>query len=133
MKLKKLLSLTLTGAMAISMLAGCGGNPESQATQTSAQGDSTDEGADASGDSGSVDSGTADASDDGADSRGNDRDYSCVKNSGTVDESASEAVEEAVNEITQKEINVAVDLMWVDSAKYETQVPMMITAMKRWT
>ena len=46
---------------------------------------------------------------------------------GTVDESASEAVEEAVNEITQKEINVAVDLMWVDSAKYETQVPMMIT------
>ena len=46
---------------------------------------------------------------------------------GTVDESASDAVEEAVNEITRREINVAVDLMWVDSAKYETQVPMMIT------
>ena len=127
MKLKKLLSLTLTGAMALSMLAGCGGNPESQATQTSAQGDSTDGGADASGDSGSVDSGTADASDDGADSGEMTEITVVLRTLGTVDESASEAVEEAVNEITQKEINVAVDLMWVDSAKYETQVPMMIT------
>lgn len=124
MKCKKLLSMLLTGAMAASLLAGCGGNPESEA-QPAGQSQNGQEAA----------GGGSEGSQDGSGSEGNAAADSgemteitvVLRTLGTVDESASDAVEEAVNEITQSRINVAVDLMWVDSAKYETQVPMMIT------
>lgn len=116
MKLKKAGLAILTGSILMSTLYGCGGNPEgvtdnsqknnkdvSQNTVQSQGGNSTQ-------------------------STGEATDITVVlRTLGTVEESASEAVEEAVNEITKRELNINVDLIWVDSAKYETQVPMMIT------
>ena len=115
MKLKKAGLAILTGSILMSTLYGCGGNPEgvadnsqknnkdvSQNTVQSQGGNSTQ-------------------------STGEATDITVVlRTLGTVEESASEAVEEAVNEITKRELNINVDLIWVDSAKYETQVPMMI-------
>ena len=120
MKFKKLLSAVLASAMITGMLAGCGGNPESE-VPPSASGDTSGS---TQSDSGSQSSNDAQAQDDS----GEMTEITVVlRTLGTVEESASDAVEEAVNEITQREINVAVDLMWIDSAQYETQVPMMIT------
>lgn len=116
MKLKKAGLAILTGSILMSTLYGCGGNPEgvadnsqknnqdvSQNTVQSQGGNSTQ-------------------------TTGEATDITVVlRTLGTVEESASEAVEEAVNEITRRELNINVDLIWVDSAKYETQVPMMIT------
>lgn len=45
-----------------------------------------------------------------------------------VDETATEAVEAKVNEMTEADINVHVDLQWYDAVTYGTQVPMMIQA-----
>lgn len=126
MKLKKLLATVLASVMAVGLLAGCGGNPENaapQTTQTKAQ--ANDPGASDQSDAAPATSAdtpeTAPVSEEMTDIT------VILRTLGTVDEAASEAVEQAVNEITQREINVAVDLMWIDSAKYETQVPMMIT------
>lgn len=94
MELKKLMALLMTGAMAGSLLAGCG------ATRRARPQEMTEI-------------------------------TVVLRTLGTVDEYASEAVEEAVNEITQSQIQVAVDLLWVDSAKYETQVPMMIAGSEK--
>lgn len=115
MKRQKLLSAISAITILASIITGCGGNPESLA-------DSTDH----ANDSASLQNESKASSSSG----GNEEITEItvvLRTLGTVDESASDAVEEAVNEITRREINVAVDLMWVDSAKYETQVPMMIT------
>lgn len=115
MKRQKLLSAISAITILASIITGCGGNPESFA-------DSTDH----ANDSASLQNESKASSSSG----GNEEITEItvvLRTLGTVDESASDAVEEAVNEITRREINVAVDLMWVDSAKYETQVPMMIT------
>lgn len=115
MKLKKLLSLVLAGAMTAGILSGCGGNREDAAVQTDISGTESGQAQNETSDNTQTDTGEM-------------TEITVVlRTLGTVDESASDAVEEAVNEITQSRINVAVDLMWVDSAKYETQVPMMIT------
>ena len=128
MKCKKLLSMLLTGAMAASLLAGCGGNPESEAQPSGqsqngqeASGGGEEGGQDSSGNEGNAAAGSGEMTEITV----------VLRTLGTVDESASAAVEEAVNEITQSRINVAVDLMWIDSAKYETQVPMMITGSEK--
>lgn len=143
MKLKKLMALLLTGAMAGSLLAGCGGNPESEATGNDAavaddggsagSGSAENDGDAAGGDdaANSSDAAGSDAAGDGSASGEMTEITVVLRTLGTVDESASEAVEEAVNEITQSQIQVAVDLMWVDSAKYETQVPMMIAGSEK--
>lgn len=115
MKRQKLLSAISAITILASIITGCGGNPESFA-------DSTDH----ANDSASLQNESKASSSSG----GNEEITEItvvLRTLGTVDESASDAVEEAVNKITRREINVAVDLMWVDSAKYETQVPMMIT------
>lgn len=119
MKLKKLLSLVLAGAMTAGILSGCGGNREDAAVQTDISGTASGQEQNINSDNTQNDSGEM-------------TEITVVlRTLGTVDESASDAVEEAVNEITQSRINVSVDLMWVDSAKYETQVPMMITGSEK--
>lgn len=124
MKLKKLLSTVLAGVMVAGLLSGCGGNPEGGAGQTTTQAAANGNVSDSDNQSGAADTkapDTAPASEEMTDIT------VILRTLGTVDEAASEAVETAVNEITQREIKVSVDLMWIDSAKYETQVPMMIT------
>ncbi len=116
MKLKKAGLAILTGSILMSTLYGCGGNPEGVADN--AQNNNQD-----------ASQNTAQSQDgNSTQSTGEATDITVVlRTLGTVEESASEAVEEAVNEITKRELNINVDLIWVDSAKYETQVPMMIT------
>lgn len=45
-----------------------------------------------------------------------------------MDSSQTDAVEEAVNALTEKDINVHVDIEWYDATTYGTQIPMMIQA-----
>ena len=98
MKCKKLLSMLLTGAMAASLLAGCGGNPESEAQPSGqsqngqeASGGGEEGGQDSSGNEGNAAAGSGEMTEITV----------VLRTLGTVDESASAAVEEAVNEITQ--------------------------------
>ncbi len=109
MKFKKLLPVVLAGVI----LSGCGGNPESEAV-TSESGAASE----------SVQSDDAQAQDGSEELT---EITVVLRTLGAVEESATVAVEEAVNEITQREINVAVDLIWIDSSQYGTQVSMMIT------
>lgn len=121
MKLKKVLSMVLTGVVMTSVLAGCSGNPEGDAVKTTQLESSV-----SNNQNPESTEGTKEAAVETSDGEMSEITV-ILRTLGTVDEAASEAVEAAVNEITQREINVAVDLMWIDSAKYETQVPMMIT------
>lgn len=133
MKLKRLLATVLAGVMTVGLLAGCGGNPEGSAGQTATQaannGNATDSGSQNGGeDTESADTKSEETKAPDTAASGEMTEITVIlRTLGTVEESASEAVEAAVNEITQREINVSVDLMWIDSAKYATQVPMMIT------
>lgn len=45
-----------------------------------------------------------------------------------LDSSATDAIEEKINEMTQKDLNITVDLQWYDAGTYPTQIPMMIQA-----
>ena len=120
MRLKKALSMVLAGIMMACVLSGCGGNPEGKAVETTQPADNAP-------DSGGLESANGTNAADSERLTDEMTEITVIlRTLGTVDESASDAVEAAVNEITQREINVAVDLMWIDSAKYETQVPMMI-------
>lgn len=134
MKLKKVLAMVLAGVMMTGALVGCGGNPEGETVKTTQSADKTAQTAGNAADSGKpADAGDTAAPETQAPQEAGEMTEITVilRTLGTVEESASEAVEAAVNEITQKEINVAVDLMWIDSAKYATQVPMMITGNER--
>ena len=133
MKLKKLFSMVLAGVMLAGVLSGCGGNPEGEAVKTTQAADKTAQSGKATEGAGNETTGVEAT---GSDEKGSDAAAPSgemteltviLRTLGTVDESASEAVEQAVNEITQRELNMSVDLMWIDSAKYATQVPMMIT------
>ena len=125
MRLKKVLSMVLACMMLVSVLYGCGGNQEGKTVETT-QPDNNASGRESPD---STNKANAEAPENPTEEM---TEITVVlRTLGTVDESASDAVEAAVNEITQREINVAVDLMWVDSAKYETQVPMMITGSEK--
>lgn len=109
MKMKKMLSMLLVAGMLAGTLIGCGGNSESESGQQENQSAENQENQEnmAAGEPTEI--------------------TVILRTLGTVDTAGSDAVEEAVNEITKREINVAVDLVWIDSAKYETQVPLLIS------
>lgn len=120
MRMKRLLSVLLVTGLLAGMAAGCGGNSENSGNGSPTQNSEQEENTEQEGNvqqEGETDELTEITV--------------VLRTLGTVDEAGSDAVEEAVNEITKREIQVAVDLMWVDSAKYETQVPMMITSREK--
>lgn len=99
MKFKKLAALFLVAAMGTTMLAGCGSSEEESG------------GTEAAADSGETDEITIA--------------LMCLS---PMDESATDHVEEAINEQLEEKVNVHADIKWFDPNTYATQVPMMIQA-----
>lgn len=97
---KKIVSVLLTAAMVATMAFGCG-NSETASSGSAAAGDDSGE---------MTDIVVA---------------QMCFS---PLDASATDAVEEAINKITEEKINVHVDIQWFDATTYATQIPMMIQA-----
>lgn len=117
MKSKRLLALLLAMGMVMTAAAGCG---NSESAGTGSEGTATADDASDDGDSANED----------ADDEEDDEDITditvALMSLMTIDASASDAVEEAINEITESEIGVHVDIQWYDGGTYGSQVPMMI-------
>ncbi len=112
---KRIAALLLAMGMVVSIAAGCG-NAESNSGNNGNTQANTSDSSEAQGD----------ASDDADDEDDEDMTEITVTlmTLGPVDTSASDALVEKINEISEAEINVHVNILWVDS--YATQVPMMI-------
>ena len=113
---KRIAALMLALGMVVTAAAGCG-NAES----TSDANTSSDAKAD----------NTADATDDADDAEDDDDEEMAditvaLMSLSPIDTANSDAVQEAINEITESEINVHVNLQWYDAGTYGSQVPMMI-------
>ncbi len=116
---KRLTAMLLALGMVVTAVAGCG-NAENSENSGSADTSSSAKADD------------ADAADDADDEDDEDDDEETAEITvalmtlAPVDSADSEAVEDAVNEITENEINVHVNLQWYDGGTYGSQVPMMI-------
>lgn len=110
MKLKKLTAFLLVAAMGMTMLSGCGATEEEP-----------DGGSEVS------DGGSEDA-DEGEEAGEPDEITVALMCLAPMDESQTDHVEEALNELLLDKINVQADFMWFDATTYATQVPMMIQA-----
>lgn len=106
---KKLVSLLLVTTMTAALVAGCGGKSEESNSGSAGGGTETAEATD------STDEEMADIT-------------VSWMTLGTTDASQTDAVEEAINAITEKKINTHVDIQFYDPNTYATQIPMMIQA-----
>ena len=113
---KKWVSAALAGMLAVTGVAACSGNIESADTEQ----------------------GKTDAADQGADVQGTDQEewdedpaeinWYIWNAGGTCNEAGIAAVEEAVNEITLKKVNVRVNLEVLEMGAYLSQMPMQVSA-----
>lgn len=103
---KKLVSMLMAASMAAAFLAGCGNSEEVPA----------------GGGTGSQQEGVEDGDED----EEMEEIVVAWMSFSPMDDSKTDAVEEAVNQVTEAEINTHVDIMWFDPNTYGTQIPMMI-------
>ena len=117
---KRIAAMLLAMGMVVTAAAGCGkaeggtSNNDSSKADTSAAADNTADDADA-----------ADDEEDEDDGEMADITVALMSLS-PVDASVAEGIIEKVNEITESEINVHVNLQWYDGGSYGTQVTMAI-------
>ncbi len=114
---KKLISLLLTAGMAAALLSGCGSEEGSAAPSTDIQ---KEEGAG---------NGTGSDQQDGQPEEGDEEMAEITVGwmaMTVLDSSQTDAVEEAINAITEEKIHTHVDLQFYDPNTYATQIPMMI-------
>lgn len=115
---KRMAALLLAMGMVVATVAGCG------STESASSGSST--GSDASaGDDGTEVSDDADAEDEDDDDEITEITVALMAMS-PIDTADSDAVMDALNEMTERDINVHVNLQWYDAGTYGTTVPMMI-------
>lgn len=116
MKFKRFLSLVLAAGMLRGAAVGCGGATEDGSKVTPDQ---------------EVDENVQSGPDDNQQQVEEDGEITeitvALRTLSPVEEAGYTAVQKAVNEITEREIHVKVNLMWVDAGTYDTTVPMMIT------
>ena len=121
---KRMLALLMVLGMTASLLAGCGNS------ENAGGGTPPTDGADA-GDTGD----TGDADEAGDDEDFDDEEMAEIVVAlmcfAPMDESATDPVEEAINELTEANINVHVDIQWYDASTYGEQVPRMIQAAEK--
>jgi putative aldouronate transport system substrate-binding protein len=103
-KMKKQLALLLTGAMAASMLAGCGGSSSSDTSSSSSN----------SGSSTTTSSSSSSSSSDAV----NINVYRCTFNLATPDSAQVQKVQDAINEYIADKINVQITLTDIGSGEY---------------
>ena len=113
---KRIAALMLALGMVVTAAAGCGNAEDTSNANTSS---------DAKADN------TADANDDADDAEDDDDEEMAditvaLMSLSPIDTANSDAVQEAINEITESEINVHVNFQWYDAGTYGSQVPMMI-------
>jgi putative aldouronate transport system substrate-binding protein len=113
---RKFISTLLIAAMTATMVAGCGGKSEEVSPDATTTNTTT-----------TADSATAETTDAADDGEMADIVVSWMT-FGPMDASKTDAVEEALNKITEEKINTHVDLQFFDPNTYATQVPMMIQA-----
>lgn len=105
MKKNRIIALLLAGTMAAALTAGCGASEEEPQGEASGQEET------------------------GEESQGEPDEITvalmCMN---PMDESATEHVEEALNEQLLEKVNVQADFMWFDAGTYASQIPMMIQA-----
>lgn len=126
---RKLVSMLLSVAMVAALMAGCG-NSE-QATNQGGGDTQQEDGADADADDADADT---DADADDVDEEDDEEMAEIVVGwmaFSPLDDSKTDAVEEAINEITEAEINTHVDIQWYDPNTYATQIPMMIQGQEK--
>ncbi len=123
---KKLISMLLTVSMAASLLAGCG-NTES----TQGQSKSEEQGEESRGED--EDGQDEKPGQDGQeqDAQGEDDEEMAEIVVGwmsmtPLDNTKTDGVEEAINQITEEKINTHVDIQWYDPNTYAKQIPLMI-------
>lgn len=104
---KKMVAVLLSAAMAATMMSGCGNSEEAASTDNT------------------VGQGTTESDVEEEDEEMAEITVGWMTLMPT-DESMTDDVEKAINEITQKEINTSVDILWFDPTSYSTQIPMMI-------
>lgn len=128
---RRVLAAILAGAMAATMIAGCGSTEENVDASASAAADTADEAddsADAASDDGEEAADTSDAT--------GDIDFDddpvelkvALMSLAPISSDITDHVEEALNEISLAKINATVDYQWFDGGSYTTQVPMMLQA-----
>ena len=113
MKFKKLISMALVGAMAVSMLAGCGGSSDSASTDTTATETTTETAAE--------DTTAADTTSDDAAASGDKvkiNIYRASYNVASPDGAEVQAVQDAINEYIGDKINVEVSISDISSGEY---------------
>ena len=111
---KRIAALMLALGMVVTAAAGCGNAEDTSNANTSS---------DAKADN------TADANDDADDAEDDDDEEMAditvaLMSLSPIDTANSDAVQEAINEITESEINVHVNFQWYDAGTYGSQVPM---------
>lgn len=111
---KKLISILLVIAMIAALFVGCG---KSETVQNTGE---------------ETDTGTETETDTETDTAEDDEDMAEIVvawlTMAPMDESQTDAVEDAINKITEKEINTHVDIQFYATDSYPTQIPMMIQA-----
>ncbi len=114
---KRLTAMILALGMVVTAVAGCG-NAEQSGNNNASDSKSSN-----ASDNGEVSDNEDDADDD--DDEAADITVALMSLA-PVDSADSQAVEDKINEITESEINVHVNLEWYDGGTYGSQVPMMI-------
>lgn len=116
---KKLISMFLAVGMTAALFTGCG----SEEADAPAQGGDSQQ-ADSTGDE------NGEGQQEGQDQAEGDEDMAEITvgwmTMAVLDSSATDAVEDAINAITEEKINTHVDIQFFDPNTYATQIPMMI-------
>ena len=107
---KKLLALLLATAMVATLFAGCGGNEEPDNSENK----------------GSEVVGDTDESESEEEQEEPDEIVIALMCTAPMDQSITDHVEEAINEMLLEKVNVKADIMWFQAADYGQKVPMML-------
>lgn len=130
MKTRRMLSMAMAGIMGLSLLAGCGNSSGtgsgSQDTQSSAE----TEAAAADTSSAASDTGTSQAEGDSEVLEDIAEITMVYMPLGSIPSGLQE-VEDAINEITENEINVHVDIQMIESGNYDQQISLMMSSSEK--
>ncbi|MBB5265561.1 putative aldouronate transport system substrate-binding protein [Catenibacillus scindens] len=130
MKTRRMLSMAMAGIMGLSLLAGCGNSSGtgngSQDTQSSAE----TEAAAADTSSAASDTGTSQAEGD-SEVLEDIAEITMVYMPMGAIPSGLQEVEDAINEITENEINVHVDIQMIESGNYDQQISLMMSSSEK--
>ena len=130
MKTRRMLSMAMAGIMGLSLLAGCGNSSGTGSSSQDTQSSAETEAAAADTSSAASDTGTSQAEGD-SEVLEDIAEITMVYMPMGAIPSGLQEVEDAINEITENEINVHVDIQMIESGNYDQQISLMMSSSEK--